>query len=296
VILTVERTSEAERQKQIALIEASRKAQEERLGVEVSAYKQTTHAQAEADAKKKLADAALAEAQGVANAKRAAAQAAADQVKVNAAAEADAALLQAQGLANAKRAAAQAEADQVKIKAMADAEASLKQAEAIERLAQATLLKGRAEAEARQLALAAENVVDPKLVLREVALRLIDKSPELVRELMQPLTAVSDVKVLQVNGLSGVAPGAGPALQGAARAASPMGAVLKTLFDASALAPVMKQMLEFGGVSPEALAEKAKEVLRGAPTATEIARADAQQGAAAAAASGAKAGGEAGKD
>ncbi len=275
-ILTVEKTSEAERQKQIALIEASRKAQEERLGVEVSAYKQTTHAQAEADAKKKLADAALAEAQGLANAKRAAAQAAADQVKINAAAE----------------------ADQVKIKAIADAEASIKQAEAIERLAQATLLKGRAEAEARQLALAAENVVDARLVLRDVALKLIEKSPELVRELMQPISAVSDVKVLQVNGLSSAFPGAaGAGLQGAARSASPMGAVLKTLFDASALAPVMKQMLEFGGVSPEALAEKAKEVLRGPPTPTEIARAEARQKATAAAtsASPVAAEGEAGK-
>ena len=106
----------------------------------------------------------------------------------------------------------------MKIKAIADAEASLKQADAIERLAQATLLKGRADAEARQLALSAENTVDAKLILRDVALKLIEKSPELVRELMQPITAVSDVKVLQVNGLSGLTPAAGP--HGAARTAT----------------------------------------------------------------------------
>jgi uncharacterized membrane protein YqiK len=281
-ILTVEKTSEAERLKQIALIEAGRKAQEERLGVEVSAYKQITHAQAEADSKKKLAEAALAEAQGLANARRTSAQAAADQVKIAASADADATLARAQGDANARRASAQADADQVKIKAIADAEASLKQADAIERLAQAALLRGRAEAEIRQLALSAENIIDPKLVLREVALKLIERSPELVRELMQPISAISDVKVLQVNGLSGLMPAAG--LSGAAHTASPFGAVLKTLFDASALAPVMKQMLEFGGVSPEALAEKARELVRGAPTATELARAEAEQKAAVAAA------------
>ncbi|MGC4119333.1 MAG: flotillin domain-containing protein [Myxococcales bacterium] len=245
-ILTVEKTSEAERQKQIALIEASRKAQEERLDVEVSAYRQITHAQAEADAKKKLADAALAEAQGLANARRTAAQAEADQVKIRALAEAD-----------SVRAEAQAQADQATIRAGAEATAALKQAEAMERLAEATLKRGKAEAEARQLAVAAENSTDAKLLMRDVAMALIEKSPQLVHELMTPVSAVSDVKVLQVNGLGG---------QGAGRSASPVGSVLKTLLDTSALAPVMKEMLEFGGIDTGLLAEKAKDLVRAVPS------------------------------
>ncbi len=40
--------------------------------------------------------------------------------------------------------------------------------------------------------------------------------------------------------------------------------MLQTLFDASALAPVMKSMLAFGGVSLDGLAEKARDALRGA--------------------------------
>ncbi|MBI4512408.1 MAG: hypothetical protein HY698_22440 [Deltaproteobacteria bacterium] len=229
-IFTVQQTATAERAKQIALIEASRKAQEERIGVEVVAYKQTTQAQAEADAKKRLADATLAEAQGE---------------------------------ANAKRAEAQAEADQLRIKATAEAEAAVKHAEAIERLAQASLAKGRAEAEARQLAIAAENTVDSKLILRDVAQHLVEKAPEIMRELMAPVAAVSDVKVLQVNGLAGALGGSqNGAGRGTQLGAGPLGSVLKTLFEASALTPVMKSMLEFGGVKADELADKAKEVLR----------------------------------
>jgi uncharacterized membrane protein YqiK len=130
------------------------------------------------------------------------------------------------------------------------------QAQAMERLAAATLMKGKAEAEARQLALAAENITDTKLILRDVAMKLIDRSPELVRELMTPVTAISDVKVLQVNGLN-----SGDGVRSSNNGA--VGTVIRTLFDASALAPVMKSLLEFGGISPEAIVNKAKEAVRG---------------------------------
>ncbi len=244
-ILSVEKTSEAERQKEIALIEASKNAQQERLLVEVSAYKQTTIAQAEADAKKRLADAAWSEAQGLANARRESAQAEADQIRIQAVAAADAVRTEAEG-----------SADQVKVRSAAEAEAAGMQAQAMERLAAATLMKGKAEAEARQLALAAENITDTKLILRDVAMKLIDRSPELVRELMTPVTAVSDVKVLQVNGLN-----SGDGVRAGNNGA--VGTVMKTLFDASALAPVMKSLLEFGGIAPEAIAHKAKEAVCG---------------------------------
>jgi flotillin len=236
-IFTVQKTAEAERLKQIALIEASRKAQEERLAVEVVAYKQITAAQADADAKKKLAEGALAEAQGLANAQRAEAQGEADRV----------------------RAAAQGDADRLKIQAEAEADAAQKQAEAMERLAIATLTKGRAEAEARSLMLVAENAVDPKLILRDMALRLVEQAPEIMRELMAPVAAISDVKVLQVSGLGGANGAAHGA--GSLGAGSPVGALLKTIFEASALAPVMKTMLDFGGVKPAELAARAKEAL-----------------------------------
>lgn len=266
-IFTVQKTAEAERLKQIALIEASRRAQEERLQVEVLAYQQTTKAQAEADAKKRLADAALAEAQGLANARIAAAQAEADGVKIRALADAE-----------ARRMAAQGEADQVKIRAEAEAAAAAQQAEAIERLALAQLAKGQAEAEARQRQLAAENSIDPKLLVRDVAMRLIDQLPEIVKELMAPVAAVSDVKVLQIQGLgqSGINGhnGQAAAAGGQPQLGSPVGTVLRTLLDASALAPVMKSMLDFGGVDPQALAERAKEVLRAkAPPAAPAAQA-----------------------
>ena len=79
--------------------------------------------------------------------------------------------------------------------------------------------------------------------------------PEIMRELMQPLTAVSDVKILQVNGLNS------NGVNGASDKRAPVGTVLKTLLEASALAPVVKSMMDFGGVDPKALADKAKDLL-----------------------------------
>jgi uncharacterized membrane protein YqiK len=152
-----------------------------------------------------------------------------------------------------KTTAAQAEADRARIQALAEAEASQKRAEAIERLAAATLAKGKAEAEARRLMVAADNQIKNELVLRDVAGKLIDRGPEIARELMSPVTALSDVKVLNVQGLVGPAGGA---------SGSPVTGVLKTLLDASALAPVMKSMLDFGGVDAAGLVDKAKDVLR----------------------------------
>jgi len=191
-IVTVQKTAEAERSKQVALIDAARRAQEERLKAEVEAYRRTAMAEAEA-------------------------------------------------------AAAQ------------------KQAEATERLAQAKLAEGRAEAEARRLALEAENTVDPKVIVQKIALELVEKAPEIVRELMQPVTKVSDIKVLQLGGLEGFAGSSSNGSSARLGSTSPVGSVMKALLEASALSPAVKSILDFGGVSAQDIAARAKEVLTSMP-------------------------------
>src|SRR5215472_9010212 len=87
--------------------------------------------------------------------------------------------------------------EQQKIAAEARAAAALKEAEAMVTLANAVARKGAAEAEARRKMVDAENALALKFVLRDVAFRLVDRAPDIARELMAPAKAIREIKVLQ---------------------------------------------------------------------------------------------------
>ena len=91
-------------------------------------------------------------------------------------------------------------ADRIRISAEAKATAALQEAAAIKALAEATQKRGEAEAEAKRKLLDAENQVATKFLLRDVALKALDVLPEVTRELMQPAKAISEIKVLQLQG------------------------------------------------------------------------------------------------
>jgi uncharacterized membrane protein YqiK len=222
-IVTVEATAKAEREKAIATIEAAAHAEVER-------------ALAEGEAKKarELAEAQIARARGAAQALEA----------------------EAHAEANKRRAAAQADADAQRIAAEAAAEASFKEAEAIKQLAEARRLKGLAEAEARRAMVEAENAVGDKLLLRDVARHALTVAPALARELMLPAQKITEIKVLQANGL--FPNGTGDAQSGAVGAMSP---ILKTLMEAGAAYPLIRELMAFGKVDGHELSEKAQAAL-----------------------------------
>lgn len=223
-IVTVEATAKAAREREIATIQASARAEVER-------------ALAEGEAKKarELAEAKIAQARGAAQA-----------LEAGALAE-----------ANQRRAQAQAEADAQRIAAEAAAEASLKEAEAIKQLAEANRLKGLALAESRRAMVEAENAVGDKLLMREVALRAIAVSPALARELMLPAQKISEIKVLQANGIFGGA----QAAEGSAGAAGAMSPIFKTLMEAGAAYPLIRELMAFGKLDGAQLSEQAQQLL-----------------------------------
>lgn len=180
-ITTVQATASADREKRVVAIKAEEEATKAKVAADRDAYVQTKKAEADRDAAQKRAEAARAEAEGRAHAVRA----------------------EAQGRAESLKLAAQAEADARTVKANAEFDAADKEAKAKIALAAAALEEGKARAESERLLVEARNAVSKETMLRDVALKVVEVAPFVARELMAPVAKVSDVKVLQINGLGG---------------------------------------------------------------------------------------------
>jgi uncharacterized membrane protein YqiK len=238
-ILTVEETAIANREKQIAVIKAEEQAQEARIAADREAYKLRLEAETRAAAVK-------AQAEGEAAAKRA---------------EAEGDVARAQGAASVVRTEAEAEAERVRISAEAKASAAAQEAAAIKALAEATRSRGEAEAEAKRKLVEAENQVAVKFLMRDVALKALEVLPEVTRELMTPAKAISEIKVLQLQGTA--AAGASADGQGAGfGVASP---ILKTILEAGAAYPLLREMMAFSQVDTQKLADTARALLGNLP-------------------------------
>jgi uncharacterized membrane protein YqiK len=166
-------------------------------------------------------------------------------------------VMQAQAEAEVKRARAEAAAAQQRIEAEAKAVAAEKEAEATVLLANAAAQRGEVDAQVRRKLLDAENAISARVVLRDMVLKALDIAPEVARELMAPAKAITEIKVLQTGmGGSGVTNGnGGPPALGA------MSPVLKTILDAGAAYPLMRELMSFAQVDKTKLSDKAKGLL-----------------------------------
>lgn len=249
-IITVEETAKANREKAIAIIKAEEAAQQSKIAAEREAFKLKLEAETRAAAVK-------AQAEGEAAAKRALAEG--EVSRAQGAAQAQE--LSADAAAKVLRTEAQAEADRVRISSEAKAIAASKEAQAIIAIAEATQRRGEAEAEAKRKLLEAENTVSTKFLLRDVALRALEVLPDVTRELMAPAKSISEIKVLQLQGM-GQGSGDGNGAQAGFGVASP---VLKTILEAGAAYPLLREMMQFSQVDTAALADKARSLLGSLP-------------------------------
>lgn len=253
-IVTVEETAKANREKAIAIIKAEEGAQQSKIAAEREAFKLKLEAETRAAAVK-------AQAEGEASAKRA--QADGEVAKAQGAAQAQ--QFQADSAAKVVRTEAEAEADRIRISAQAKATAATQEAQAMIALAEATLRRGEAEAEGRRKLIEAENQVSTKFLLRDIALKALEVLPDVTRELMTPAKSISEIKVLQLQGLGGSG-GANGEANGAG--ASPFGVaspVLKTILEAGAAYPLLREMMQFSQVDTGKLADKARALLSTLP-------------------------------
>ncbi len=157
--------------------------------------------------------------------------------------------------ANERRAAAQAEADTHLVIAEARVQAAEREARAIVMLADAEGTRAERQAEARRKLVEAENAVSDKMILRDVSLKALEVLPDVTRELMSPAAKISEIKVLQTNGL-GMGGNAGG--MGALGGMSP---ILKTIMEAGAAYPLVRELMSFGGVDAGKVEDEIKKVL-----------------------------------
>jgi flotillin len=101
-----------------------------------------------------------------------------------------------------------------------------------------------------------------QFVLRDVALKAIAAMPELARELMAPAKAIREIRVLQTSNGSGGGNGAANGSQGPLGVMSP---ILKTILEAGAAYPLLKEMMSFAESDGGKLTEKAKAMLGDLP-------------------------------
>lgn len=133
--------------------------------------------------------------------------------------------------------AAEALATAAKMKAQAEADAAAMQADAITKLAEARREAGLKEAEVDRQKVAAANSKTPEVMLAEVANALIQRGPEIVRELVKPAEKISEFKILHLGG-----DGGGNGKPGSLGSA--MSPIARTLLEASAVMPVLQSVMK----------------------------------------------------
>jgi len=151
--------------------------------------------------------------------------------------------------------AAQAEAEVRRAQAEATATVAEKEAEATVLRANASAHQGEVEAQVRRKLLDAENAISARVVMRDILLKALEVAPEVTRELMSPAKAISEIKVLQTNGMGGQQ---GVAASGTAPALGAMSPVLKTILEAGAAYPLMRELMSFAQVDHNKLGAQAK--------------------------------------
>jgi uncharacterized membrane protein YqiK len=126
------------------------------------------------------------------------------------------------------------------IRALNELEVAERKAKAMERIAEARLKEGEADAQVAQARRQAENAAETKVIYRDVALRLIENLPEIAREVMEPARHIDSIRVLDVNGLGGG--------EGAANgsASDPIQRVYQALIGTGAALPIIRELLSFG--------------------------------------------------
>jgi flotillin len=202
-VVTVQHVADAERQKRVAVVHAEQEAEKQRIAADMEAYKKRVEADAQASA-------------------------------LRAAAE---------GRAQAVRMDAEGAAEAVKIKAQAEAQSAELQATALTKLAEARREAGLKEAQAEGAKIAARNSQSAQLMFADLAAAFIQKSPEIVRELVKPAEKITEMRVLNVQGLSGMT-GTQTDSQGTALGQA-LGPVARTILESSAILPLAKELGRF---------------------------------------------------
>ena len=148
---------------------------------------------------------------------------------------------------------ANAEAYTVIEAAKAEREAATLRAEAQKMLAEALLVEAKAKAEGEEALIEAKNTADQRILNNEALLKLIQSLPEVTGQLMKPAEQIESIRILDLggNGAGNGAPGGN------------MGKIFGSILQAGAALPMLKEVLNFGGIDPQDLAKTVSQYVPG---------------------------------
>ena len=123
------------------------------------------------------------------------------------------------------------------------------QAQPIERLAEAILAEAQAKAEGEMAHLQARNTAEQRVLVQEAVMELIDRSPDIVEQMVKPAEQIDSIKILDMG------QGDGPVNR------NNMGKLANTILDTGVLSPILKELFNFADVDAEQIADKLTEYL-----------------------------------
>jgi uncharacterized membrane protein YqiK len=141
------------------------------------------------------------------------------------------------------------------ILALQEVEVADRRLQAVAQLSQSRRVEGEAEAYARAKIREAENLIDLKIILRDLLSGLIEKSPQIAAELMAPAKHIDSIKVLNIQGAGLGANGGG--------SGSVASGVIRAFLEAGAVLPVLKEILTFAQGNEENLVRQVLEHVPG---------------------------------
>lgn len=149
---------------------------------------------------------------------------------------------------------ANAEAYAVIEAAKAEREAATLRAEAQKMLAEALLVEAKAKAEGEEALIEAKNTADQRILNNEALLKLIQSLPEVTSELMKPAEQIESIRILDLGG-NGVGNGGAPG--------GNTGKIFGSILQAGAALPMLKEILNFGGIDTQDLAKTVSQYVPG---------------------------------
>ena len=127
--------------------------------------------------------------------------------------------------------------------AKAELEAAEVQAQAQRILAEALLVEAKAKADGEEASIAAKNQADPKVLVSDAILALVESLPEVTNELMKPAERIESIRVLDLGG------------GGNGNGSNGMNRILSSIVNAGAAVPLLKEIVGFSGLDTERIAQ-----------------------------------------
>ncbi len=151
----------------------------------------------------------------------------------------------------AKERAADAEAYAVVEAAKAELNAAEVKAQAQRILAEALLVEAKAKAEGEEASIAAKNQAEPKVLVSDAILALVESLPEVTGQLMKPAERIESIRVLDLGN------------SGNSNGSSGMNRILSSIVNAGAAVPLFKEIVGFSGLDTEKIARTVQDYASG---------------------------------